>query len=452
MTDSLRRAVGDLLSPEAILPEGESRGWCPGGKEIPVVVAPSSDEELGKLLAQASQEGWRVLPAGEGTWLDGGGPAEFDLIVTTRRLKEMDEYEPGDLTFTAGAGITLSSLAEATEAHGQWLPVNPPGGRVGSLGAAVSIGGSGSLRQLYGIPRDHVLGLSMVSGDGRLLRWGGRVVKNVAGFDVTRLCIGSWGSLGVITSVSARLFPLPESDVTLILRAPEAGRLLPAALSMARSGLPLAALELLDPLEDPISGQSGDGGAGNGGDPGAGAAFRLLGSAAQVTELEARIRKELSREGGGWDRREGASSRAFHEACDAWEDGSDLVLRMALLPSRLEELFLELDGLGATLGETGVERGVAVRAAAHAGAGVLRVAVSGVESSGKGLEELASALVALRERLEESGGSLTLSKAPRSLAREVGSWGALGEEAALLKGIKSQFDPQGIMAPGRFVV
>jgi glycolate oxidase FAD binding subunit len=452
MTDSLRRAVGGLLSPDALLPEDESRGWCPGDKGTPVVVVPNSEEEVGKLLAQASQEGWRVLPAGEGTWLDGGGPAEFDLIVSTRRLKGMEEYEPADLTFTAGAGITLSSLEEATEAHGQWLPVNPPGGRLGSLGAAVSLGVGGSLRQLYGPPRDHILGLSMVSGDGRLLRWGGRVVKNVAGFDLTRLCIGSWGSLGVITSVSARLFPLPESDVTVILRGPEAGSLLLAALSMARSGLPIAALELLDPLDNPAPVPNGVGDAGRSGNPGAGLVVRLLGSRPQVAEMEARIRKEYSQEGMGWVRQEGESSRIFQEACDGWEDGSDLVLRMALLPSRLEELFLELDGLRATMGEIEAGQELEVRAAAHVGAGVLRVAVSGVESSGKALEGWAAALVALRERLEESGGTLTLSKAPRPLAREVGSWGAVGGEAELLGGIKSQFDPQGILAPGRFVV
>ena len=133
---------------------------------------------MGELLARASQEGWRVLPAGQGTWLDGGGPADFDLIVSTRRLAGMEEYEPADLTFTAGAGMILSSLAEATGVNGQWLPIDPPGGRRGSLGATVSIGMSGPLRHLYGTPRDHVLGLSMVSGDGRLLRWGGRVVSS----------------------------------------------------------------------------------------------------------------------------------------------------------------------------------------------------------------------------------------------------------------------------------
>lgn len=452
MTDSLRRAVGDLLSPEAILPEDESRRWCPGGKANPVVVAPSSQEELAKLLAQASREGWRVLPAGEGTWLHGGGPAKFDLIVSTRRLSGMEEYEPADLTFTAGAGITLSSLGEATEAHGQWLPVNPPGGRLGSLGAAVSLGVGGSLCQLYGPPRDHILGLSMVSGDGRILRWGGRVVKNVAGFDLTRLCIGSWGSLGVITSVSAHLFPLPESDVTLILRAPEAGFLLPVAQSLARSGLPLAALELLDPLDDAAGNRDGERAAGQSGSSGAGLILRLLGSGAQVAEMEARIRAELSQEGREWDRWDGASSRTFHQVLDGWEERSELVLRMSLLPSRLEDLFSEVDGLRRIPGELGAEAGVEVRAAAHAGAGILRVAVSGAESSGRVLEGWASALGALRERLEESGGTLTLSTAPRSLAREVGSWGAVGEEAPLLSGIKSRFDPQGIMAPGRFVV
>ena len=121
-------------------------------------------------------------------------------------------------------------------------------GLEGSLGAAVALGVARPLRHLYGTPRDHVLGLTMVSGDGRVLRWGGRVVKNVAGFDLTRLSVGSWGSLGVITSVSARLFPIPESDVTLVCLALERRAAACRPRPRPSPPYPLPAVELVDPL------------------------------------------------------------------------------------------------------------------------------------------------------------------------------------------------------------
>jgi len=397
-------------------------------------------------MAMASREGWKVLPAGQGSWLGGGGSVEADLVVSTRRMAAIREYEPADLTFTAEAGITLSSLGEATAANGQWLPIDPPGGGTGSLGAAVSLGVSGPLGQLYGTPRDHILGLSMVSGDGRVLNWGGRVVKNVAGFDLTRLTIGSWGTLGIITSVSARLFPVPEADVTLVLRGPDAPSLLPAANSMIGSGLPIAAMELLDPFpgleKAPEHGQG----------RGAGLALRLLGSRAQVEEMESRIRSVLAGEGTGWTGVEGEESRGLQDRLAGWEEGADLVLRLALFPSQLGSLFQEsvelLDGRGGIRGSgTPV-----VRTSAGIGAGVLRVAVSGAPSQGAELENWAVALISLRNRLEGGGGSLTLSTAPPALSAKVGAWGSVGDEASLLKGIKDQFDPQGVLAPGRFVV
>lgn len=282
------------------------------------------------------------------------------------------EYEPGDLTFSAGAGLSLADLRGTTETHGQWLPLDPPGGLVGSLGALVALGTGGPLRELYGTPRDHVLGLTLVSGDGRVLRWGGRVVKNVAGFDLTRLTVGSWGALGIVTSVSARLFPIPEVDLTLLFRGPSLSALLPSARSMALSGLPLATVELLDPLEGDGMEPSESGGMVSS----AALVLRMLGSAAQVAEMETRIRSDLSGDLGAPERVEGVSSRALHDRLTAWEEGAGLVVRLALLPSRLETLLNEAAELRA-MDSKGTSSGSGFRLSAHAGAGVLRVATSG---------------------------------------------------------------------------
>ncbi len=448
MSHPIRALLEEMVAPDALVPTGEMERWRTGkGDEgLPVaVLAPSTEEELARVLARASEEGWRVLPAGLGTWLEGGGPSKVTLVLSTGRLREVYEYEPADLTFTAGAGLSLAALNDITEPHGQWLPLDPPGCFEGSLGATASLGTGGPLRHLYGTPRDHILGLTLLSGDGRILRWGGRVVKNVAGFDLTRLSIGSWGSLGVVTSISARLFPIPEADLTLSFRGPDVSALLPTARAMALSSLPLAGVELVDSLR-----LEGPGSVAPGGLPdGPGLVLRALGSRAQVAEMEARIGSELHGEAGIPGRLEGEESRAFHRTMNAWEDGSDLVVRLSLLPSEMGTLLDEAKELGNLAFRTVAAGTPQLRLSAHVGAGVLRMAVSGLPEGEDDLGVWATSLEAIRGRLEESGGSLTLSSGPSSLMRKVGAWGAPGEEKEIMAGLKAQFDPMGILAPGR---
>jgi len=212
MTSSLRQELASLVSSEGLLPEGVPVRW-PGDVSPPAVhLAPGTVEEVAGVLERASREGWRVLPSGAGSRLGRGSAQEAEVLLSTRRLGGMSFYEPTDLTFTAGAGLPFGDLQGITGRHKQWVPMDPAGWEGSTVGGIVATGASGPLRHAFGSPRDHVLGLTMVAGDGRILRWGGQVVKNVAGFDVTRLCIGSRGKLGVITSVSARLFPLPEEE------------------------------------------------------------------------------------------------------------------------------------------------------------------------------------------------------------------------------------------------
>lgn len=470
MTTPIRSLLRDLVAPGALLPEAASASWAVEGRAPAAVLAPSSEEEVGRILERASQEGWKVLPAGFGKWLAGGGPVKADLVVSTQRICELTEYEPADLTFTAGAGLSLSALAEVTRAHGQWLPLDPPGGEEGSLGAAMATGAAGSLRQWFGTPRDHALGLTLVSGDGRVLRWGGRVVKNVAGFDVTRLCIGSWGTLGVITSVSARLFPLPQEDLTLVLGGSTASSLLPQARAMALSSLPLAAIELLAPA------------GGVQGDPGGPAELvvRVLGSTEEVDAMEQRAVRDLgggrasgfsrydrnplppstlssshgsSRGGGAGTIRllRGEASRAFHRRRDSWEEGADLVLRLTALPSLLGTVLRIAEEAASVWKGLPAREPPRMRVSSHVGAGIVRVAVAGIPKDGGGLGEWIETLRGLRGRMEEMGGSLTLSKGPAALVLEVGTWGGGEDDVALMVGLKQQFDPRGILAPGRLV-
>jgi FAD/FMN-containing dehydrogenase len=171
--------------------------------------------------------------------------------------------------------------------------------------------------------------------------------------------------------------------------------------------------------------------------------------------MEARIRSDLSEEVGKPERLDGASSQGFHRAMSSWEDGADLVARMSLLPSELRVLLEEAHELkvfsssaSRALGAPGAV-GSRLRASAHVGVGILRVAVSGLPKGEGDLVAWTSRLQSLRGRLEEKGGSLTLSLGPSSLMRTVGPWGAPGDEKGLMAGLKAEFDPKGILAPGR---
>ena len=169
--------------------------------------------------ARARREPLRIV--GACTWLDAGRPVRAHARLDAAADAGIVEYVPGDLTLTARAGTTLAELERATAAERQWLPLDPFGSNAGTLGATVAAASSGPLAHGFGAVRDNVLGVEIVTGRGEIVRAGGRVVKNVAGFDLTRLVIGSWGTLGVITEVSVRLRARPEVDRTLVVYLPE---------------------------------------------------------------------------------------------------------------------------------------------------------------------------------------------------------------------------------------
>jgi len=154
---------------------------------------------------------------GRGAWLDAGRPVQASDTLSTRDLAGITQYVPGDLTLTALAGTTLAEIRAATAAHGQWLALDPHGTDDGTIGATVSTGSAGPLVTSFARPRDLVLGVEFVTGDGVVARGGGRVVKNVAGFDLTRLLTGSWGTLGIITEVTVRLHARPASDESVAI-------------------------------------------------------------------------------------------------------------------------------------------------------------------------------------------------------------------------------------------
>ena len=178
-----------------------------------------STATVAERVRQARETRRPLRVRGRGTWMSAGAPAAADDVLALDGERGIVEYVAGDLTLTARAGTSLAAIAAATRANDQWLPLDPWGGDDGSLGATVSTATAGPHAHAMGLPRDAILGVEFVTGTGHVVRSGGRVVKNVAGFDLTRLVTGAWGTLGVITECTVRLRARPQVTRTVALSA-----------------------------------------------------------------------------------------------------------------------------------------------------------------------------------------------------------------------------------------
>lgn len=414
----LRPIVGDdgMLPPER---------WAVHGVVPAAAVAPGSVEAAAEVLARASAEGWAVEVAGSGGrtgW--GRPPARLDLVVSASRLSALEHYDPEDLTASVGAGAGLEALAGRFAEHRQWLALEAPGS-ASTLGATVALAGAGPLRLGYGTPRDQVLGVRLVSGDGRVLDLGGQVVKNVAGYDLTRLVVGSHGTLGLVARVNVRLRGLPAADRTASLVADGPAALADAAARLREARLEPVALEVLSPRAALAAGAH------------AGEWLLLArwhGSREGTADAVDRARALLP----GLRLLEAGEADAAWAALRRIEAGAALEARLADLPTRLGETLERARGLA--------DGGCAV--VAHAGDGIVRVLAPAVEDP----ERWARALSGVRAETAARGGTLVVARATPELARRVEPWGEVGPAAAIMRRLWKLFDPAGVLAPGRFVV
>ncbi len=203
-----------------------------GGRQARYVAAPASTAEAAALLRAAADLGLTVVPRGSGSRLHWGNPpASCDLIVDTRRLDRVLEHAAGDLVVSVQSGVRLDDLANVLATAGQRLALDPPGtadhgeiaDRGGTIGGLVATGAAGPLRFRYGGPRDLLIGITIVRADGTIAKSGGKVVKNVAGYDLGKLFAGSYGTLGLITEATFRLHSRPETAAWIIARVRQPG-------------------------------------------------------------------------------------------------------------------------------------------------------------------------------------------------------------------------------------
>src|SRR5579883_3528470 len=212
-----------------------------------LVVTPTDKEQVAQVVSLASQYSLKVLARGGGTRMNLGGiPEHLDLVVETRKLTRLLEYEAADLTCHVEAGMTLAVLQEQLATKGQWLALDPPDAEEATLGGILASNASGPRRLRYGTARDLVIGLHVVQASGEIARSGGRVVKNVAGYDLNKLYIGSLGTLGIIVEANFKLQPIPPDERTLLLTFSNSQDALQTVTAILGSLLTPGAMELID--------------------------------------------------------------------------------------------------------------------------------------------------------------------------------------------------------------
>jgi glycolate oxidase FAD binding subunit len=372
------------------------------------VVEPDSADAVAEVLALCTGEGVPVEAAGACTWLrHGPAPAAPPVVVSTARLRRVTEYEPADLVIGVQAGATLEDVEGELRQHGQTLPLDPPCAPGGTLGAVLSLGSAGPLRAAHRTPRDLALGVEIVTGDGRLLRFGGRVVKNVAGYDGVRLVAGSAGSLGVVTGMFMLVRSAPAEDETLQVVAGGFDEAAALALEVWRT-VPCDALEVLP-----------------GGEAGWTVAVRLRGSAAAVHDAADRFRA-LS----GTAVPRPAPSGYWAEAGRAEAEAS-LHLVAAAPPAALAAVLAAagrfVDGVENTRSAADSTHPGAWRIAAHAADGIVRLWQPRAAPVPQP-DRLAQGLSGLHAELAECSGTCRYTVLPAALQPLIG--GSPGGPAA----------------------
>jgi glycolate oxidase FAD binding subunit len=368
-----------------------------------LAVAPANSDEVAAILRFANEHGCAVAPRGGGTKQGWGNPFTPAIVLEMGRMNQVREHTWQDMTCTVEAGCNWSAMQSALAQHGQSVALDPLWPDQATIGGVVATNDSGALRLRYGGLRDLIIGMTIVLADGTVARTGGKVVKNVAGYDLHKLMIGAFGTLGVTTSVNFRLHSIPQSVRTFTVSAPAAEPLGKLMLALLHSQLSTVAIQLR----------------------GAAQTFDLdvqLASLPDVLVTQGEVLDELARDEGLTVKRcaeevWGARQQLFTQ---------DLVCKGTMLPSAVVEFAERVRGLG----------GSSVTQAN----GIMMASFPAVA---------AEKVPHLRRELEEASGSLTMLQQPAG--GTLACWGATPDSLPLMREIKQRFDSEGVLNPGRFL-
>jgi glycolate oxidase FAD binding subunit len=412
------------------------------------VVYPANVEEISKVIKLANKEDWTVIPWGSGTKRGIGGiPTKFDIAISLSRLNKIIELDLGNLHFTGQAGITLREAQEALaeKGSGYFIRLDPPFSKSATLGGIVATNSSGPSRFLYGSPRDMILGIGFVAPNGDIIGAGGRTAKNVSGYDISKLLIGSLGTLGIISDVTFRFLPLPEKSATLAVILSSIEDTNNFSSSMLNSNLYPASFEMLNAtamrelsMDIPDNGK-----------------YVIAIRAEGVKESVDRQLKDIEEMGKGSN---AVEVRSYEEKdhVHLWDSLSDFPKVVAEsypygIACKSNFLISKLTEMVKVWEERAAENGLSCALTSRAGNGILSSYILLKDSITEHLDTVANYLEDMTGEAVKRDGNMVIEFAPVALKEKISVWGKSRDDFTIMHGLKKQIDPAGILNPGRFV-
>jgi len=450
-TAPLVSALQEIVGEANIIKDPDKlKAYTLDGKAPKIVVSPGTIEEVSKVVAYANQHRLGVIPRGNGTKIETGGIAKkTDIVLLTGRLNRITDKDCDNLTLSVESGITLSEIQKslAEEGKGYFLPLDPPFSEKATLGGIVATNSSGPKRLLYGTARDLIIGIKAVYPNGDTVVSGGKTVKNVSGYDMCKLVIGSFGTLAIICEITFKLLPLPEKEATLLIsftsldsahaftREIRHSQLLPASVGILNS-VAMAKMKDLLPV------------------PGGGNYLVAIGLEGVTESIERQIF-----EMGAMGKKQGALAAVTLDS----ERGHPFWIAIRDFSARLSEDYTNLISLksnfsisrcGEMLGsyeKTARESGFDSAFICHSGNGILNSYVMVGKNIRSKTESLVKLIGMLTDEAVKNEGNLVVESSPLAIKKEVDVWGGARADRAVMKRLKEEIDPAGILNPGRFV-
>ncbi|MBD1859420.1 MULTISPECIES: FAD-binding oxidoreductase [Leptolyngbya] len=378
-------------------------------------VSPATIEELGAIVACAYQHQWRILPCGHATKLHWGGVIdEVTLVVSTEKLDRLVEHAEGDLTVTTEVGISFAQLQAIVGKVGQFCAIDPQFRDRATLGGIIATADTGSLRHRYNSVRDMLLGITFVRYDGEIVKAGGRVVKNVAGYDLMKLLTGSYGTLGILAQATLRVYPIPANTQSILVYG-DSDSLAQAAQTLLSSALTPTSVDL---LSNSLTEKS---------TVGLLVRFQSIPESVnlqiqRLTEVATALGLFVS-DADLW--------QTFQDRMDVSDQRNTIVCKIGVRPSSAVTV---LDQLASIL--------PAAKVVIHAGSGIGQLSVPDARST---------QILEARSICAASGGYLSVLQGSIAFKQQLDVWGYSGNALNVMQRVKAQFDPQTLFSPHRFV-
>jgi glycolate oxidase FAD binding subunit len=450
--DGLATALEALVGTDHLLVDDDAAMYTVDGVSPSLAVWPADAEQVMAVMRLADEYQATICPRGGGSHLTlGGRPERVDILLGLHRLNAQLAHEPADMTVTAQAGLRLADLQSTLGAQGQFLALDPPAATTTTLGGIIAANTSGPRRLLYGTARDLVLGMSVITIDGKRTKSGASVVKNVTGYDLNKLYIGSMGTLAVIVELTCKLHPLPSGEHTVAIGFSHDADILPLLQALLRVPLRLSSLEVLNAAAATHLMQQA-------GLAAIDAPYLLVArveGAPEIAERQAQrmlgVLHALPLSGTlSVTPLDMAEQRHFWRALEEFP----IAAHAAAPQGAMSKVSLQMSDLPVffrTMQAAATGADSAWPILAHAASGIVYINILPAAEAGSEPAEMLQHLRLLDDCVEQLKGRRVIERAPADIKRQCDIWGSPGDDFALMRAIKAVFDPHNRLNPGRFL-